>query len=54
MIDANFESNWDDTLPKTEKEVTEFIRRRTELWRESWIINPLELALEKLNKNRKK
>jgi len=35
-----------DPLPKTEKEVTEFIRRRTQLYRDTWV-NPLIDALEK-------
>ncbi|MCK5615035.1 hypothetical protein KAR91_74925 [Candidatus Pacearchaeota archaeon] len=34
--------------PKTEKEVTEFIKKRTELYRKSWLINPLKEALRKL------
>ena len=36
----------DDTLPKTEKEVTPFIRERTRLYRHSWQLTPLKEALE--------
>lgn len=32
----------DDPLPKTEKEVTDFIRRRTRLYVGSWILPLLE------------
>jgi hypothetical protein len=35
-------------LPKTEAEVTAFIKGRTKLWRESWLIPPLEQALSKI------
>ena len=35
-------------LPKTEKEVTEFIRVVTKLWRDSWITFPLFDAIELL------
>ena len=35
-----------DQLPATEKDVTEFIRARTRLWRDSWITDPLLEALE--------
>ncbi len=35
-------------LPKSEKEVDAFIKGRTELWRNSWLIPPLERALEKV------
>lgn len=38
-----------DALPKTEAEVTDFIRKRTRLWRSSWILSPLEEALDILN-----
>lgn len=34
-----------EDLPKSEKEVTAFIRNRTDLWRRSWILSPLEDAL---------
>ena len=35
-------------LPKTEKEVTLFIRRRTDVYRRSWLVTPLKEALDKL------
>ena len=35
-------------LPTTEKEVTPFIRQRTELYRHSWLVTPLQEALDKL------
>ena len=35
-------------LPTTEKEVTPFIRQRTDLYRRSWLITPLKEALDKL------
>lgn len=33
-------------FPTTESEVTEFIKQRTRLYRESWIIGPLEEAIK--------
>ena len=38
----------DAPLPTTEKEVTPFIRRRTDLYRRSWLITPLQEVLDKL------
>ena len=35
-------------LPTSEKEVTPFIRQRTDLYRRSWLITPLKEALDKL------
>ena len=35
----------DDDLPKTEAEVTDFIRRRTKVWRDSWVLGPLRCLL---------
>lgn len=35
-------------LPTSEKEVTEFIKQRTDLWRETWIINELEKVAAEL------
>jgi hypothetical protein len=35
-------------LPTTEAEVTEFIKQRTRLYRESWIIAPLEEAIREI------
>lgn len=32
-------------FPATEGEVTEFIKERTRIYRESWIISPLERAI---------
>lgn len=52
MENANF-SSWKDSLPLDENEVTEFIKKRTEIYRHSWIIEPLEAALKKLEKKRK-
>lgn len=45
---ASFGRLWEsdaDPLPKTEKEVTDFIRRRTALYRETWV-TPLIAELE--------
>jgi hypothetical protein len=54
MTGARFDSYFSDTpLPKDESEVTEFIKRRTEIYRETWIIKPLEAALKKLEKKKK-
>jgi hypothetical protein len=51
MEGAGFQSNFsDDSLPTNEEEVTEFIKKRSELYRETWIIKPLKTALEKLEK----
>lgn len=57
MINANFEcprESDEAPLPKTEEEVTPFILKRTELYRGSWIIKPLEAALAKLEKKIRK
>lgn len=35
-------------FPTTEAEVTEFIKQRTRLYRESWIIGPLEELISEL------
>ena len=35
-------------LPENEKEVTPFIIARTELWRKSWIINPIAEIMRQL------
>ena len=40
----------DHPLPKTEAEVTAFIKGRTKLWRDSWLIPALERALDKVKK----
>jgi hypothetical protein len=34
-------------LPKSEKEVDDFIRRRTHLYRETWIVKMIDMLLEK-------
>lgn len=53
METADFSRIWlsddDAPLPKTEAEVTEFIRNRTRLWRQSWVEAPIQEALELLN-----
>ena len=41
-------------LPKDESEVDEFIKKRTDLYRETWIIRPLEKALKKIDKKYKR
>ena len=41
-------------LPTTEREVTPFIRQRTELYRHSWLITPLKEALDKLGFERER
>lgn len=35
-----------DSLPQSEKEVTAFIKERTRIYRESWIINPLKEVID--------
>jgi hypothetical protein len=35
----------DDPLPRSEREVTAFIKRRVRLHHETWIVSPLERAL---------
>jgi len=53
MEGAGFQSNFPDVpLPTDEKDVTEFIKKRSELYRETWIIKPLKRALEKLEKKK--
>jgi hypothetical protein len=37
----------DDPLPKTEDEVTPFIRRRTKLWLDTWVLPKLRRLLER-------
>ena len=41
-------------LPTNEREVTAFIRERTRLWRESWILPVLEQMIESEQQARKK
>lgn len=36
----------DDPLPATENDVTEFIKRRTDLYRRTWQMTPLREALQ--------
>ena len=54
MEGASFDSigisDDDLSLPKAEKEVTRFIKGRTASYRNSWLIGPLERALEVLGK----
>ena len=38
----------EEPLPTREGEVTKFIQNRTRIYRESWIISPLDEALEAL------
>ncbi len=48
MDRSAFDHIWaerDDPLPLEEKEVTAFIRRRTDLWRRTWILAPLKEVL---------
>lgn len=53
MEDAGFDSNFPEVpLPTSEDEVTDFIKKRTENYRRSWIIHPLEGALAKLEKKK--
>jgi hypothetical protein len=40
----------EDVPAMKEKDVTAFIRERTRLYRESWIVGPLEIALEIIEK----
>lgn len=45
MESASFKLLWpdpEDPLPKTEAEVTDFIRRRTAVWRDTWILGVLD------------
>jgi len=35
-----------DQLPKTEQEATPFIRERTRLWRETWVLPIIDALLE--------
>lgn len=39
----------DSPLPRSEREVTNFIRKRVDLHHRSWILSPLEEALRILN-----
>lgn len=43
--------NYDDDdgpLPTEEKQVTEFIKKRTYLWRQSWLVRPLTELIDAL------
>ena len=55
MEDTNLDQMGDldaETSPQKPKErVTDFIRRRTRLWRESWLIRPLAEAERILKEN---
>ena len=43
MERSNFDLGFtDDALPLKASEVTDFIRERTRLWRESWLLEPLD------------
>lgn len=45
METANFKllrADPEDPLPKTEAEVNDFIRRRTAVWRDTWILPVLD------------
>jgi hypothetical protein len=53
MDNCSFESTVlrpDYPLPKSEKEVDAFIKGRTKIWRDSWLVPPLERALEKVQR----
>lgn len=41
-------------LPTTEAEVTEFIKERTRIYRESWIISPIQRAINLIEQDGKK
>lgn len=47
---SNFAKLWDDPgenpLPKREEDVNAFIRERTRVWRETWILPVLDELLE--------
>lgn len=43
-----------ENLPKTEIEVTKFIKDRTRLYRESWIVNPIKRAINLIEQDGKK
>jgi hypothetical protein len=44
---SNINLSTHDPLPKSEKEVDAFIRRRLENWLRSWVIPPLQQARKK-------
>lgn len=46
----NLHTDAADRLPTTEAEVTEFIRRRTQLWRETYLIPVIENAIKELTR----
>lgn len=48
MEDADFNSfNYEKVdFPQANNEITGFIRKRTELWRRSWITEPLNEVIE--------
>jgi hypothetical protein len=48
MKDSRFSSIIAEDLPKNESEVDNFIRKRTELWRNTWITNPLSEIIKEL------
>ena len=42
----NITSNATHTV--NEREVTDFVRERTRLWRESWLVHPLDVMIERI------
>ena len=56
MEHADFGSFWvqgekELPLPTTDKQVTPFIRQRTRVYRDSWLIRPLRAAIAKIEQN---
>lgn len=40
----------EEVIPAKRDAVSDFIRKRTELWRNSWVVHPLEEIIEELRK----
>jgi len=49
MNNCNF-SLGGNGLPTCEADVDKFIKERTELWRESWVVEPIKMVLREMNK----
>lgn len=50
ICDPNGPPRLKDGRVVTERTVTQFIRERTKLWRESWVLGPLDEVIAKLER----
>ena len=50
IFDVNGPPKFADGRAVTEKNVSDFIRERTRLWRESWVLGPLDDVIARLER----